>query len=644
MRRFVILCATVIVAAGSGSTRLAAQTTQTDCWTWRSSGDVSCRSRTSPDPGQAIGDAFRAYAEDRRIREADERARQLAASQTALLESLARERQYAAQAERERAEAQARLFWRRAETVLIQLADSLALDSRATAALNEDAIPLLKDILIANPTASTAEISDNLAPAFTPLARRSALLVAEAQRWIQRNRSTIESLTPTERDRLLIGIVRGRDQSMRERDNSASALVRNADEALAAVSNNRRKCASGDTDCERAVLPSALQRTHDIALARRAREARPLANRRARALDSALAILAPVAALSGETDSAGALRALRSHAQAIANSTPLVLDLRPQAIATDAESRARLANSRCIELAICDSALVYPSALDEYGRRIAARARADTANAMQECRTNPGTCRDNLLPETARSALESTRREAIAYPFRLRMPEDLATAVAGPDTVISFRTEPYRTGWFQTGGRSQLTRRTSVGAEGRSVVTLSLREELLVDYGGKRIRRHVVAKVDSSTGFVFEYHLARTGLQLDRLTAFIVGGDDVPICDSWRGSDQRDRSWTFSKDRLGIADLFLMVSLVNPDNIREAITGYNLQPLPISVSPSSQRVVVLANHSVAATIGRTQAGITAYGYGDNPFAWFADGAVTWPSTWLEDPALVCGQR
>lgn len=482
---YLAACTGLLLASGA---RLGAQTTtNVDCWTY-SSGNVSCRSRTSPDLGTSIANVFAGYAEDQRRREATQRAAQLAASQRALTEALARDREYAARVDQERAQAQARLFWRRAEFVLSAVADSFALDLRGAERLNQAAVPLLADLLVAYPDASSEAIADNLLPVTMPIVRRSSGLWEASQDWIDRNEQLISTLASAERNVLARGLIEGRTEAMSTQGSGAAILQRFAESAIQDIQRNRSVCAQGDTSCDRAQLPPSLQRTHDVARESRARreeaatraqmrkeeaatrlrtrEVAAQLERRRRVVDSASAIIA--SRLARQPDGPQIRPALENHLKSQVEGLTLDVTLHPNALADASFSRLASADAACRELLRCDAGLVSPDALAEFVRGVAAsdsaaslaRAQRDTAAALQTCQLTPLDCRLDLIPSGERVEYEILAEDARRFPARWRLPADVVAKLLEADSVIIFVSSQHTEGRvFSSGARAQVRKR-----------------------------------------------------------------------------------------------------------------------------------------------------------------------------------------
>lgn len=655
---FLAACSGLLLANGA---RLNAQTTtNADCWTY-SSGSVSCRSRTSPDLGTSIANVFAAYAEDQRIREARQRAEQLAASQRALTEALARDREYAARVDQERAQAQARLFWRRAEFVLSSVADSFALDLRGAERLNQAAVPLLADLLLAYPDASSEEIADNLLPVTMPIVRRSSALWEASQDWIDQNEQLISTLSSAEKSVLARGLIEGRTEAMSTQGSGAAILQRSAESAIQGIQRNRSACAQGDTSCEREWLPASLQRAHDVARESRARreaaatrvrtrEVSAQVERRRRVVDSATAIIA--SRLARRPDGPQIRPALDNHLKSHVEGLTLDVALRPNALADASFSRLASADAACRELVRCNAGEASPDAVANFVRAVAvrdsaasvARAQSDTADARQTCEDRPLDCRLDLIPIGEHAAIELRANEARRFPARWRLPAGVSKVLAGPDTTISLSTVPYRQTWAATGGRAQLLRRTSV-VDGSQVIDVNLRQELFDNssFAARRDRVHFYARIHASTGAVLRQTFSSTRIVTDPIERLLIPRE-APNCFIFAMPETRTELETRASERFGTSMLFLVASLLAPSGAPLAAVGVSHDGIPSRLEWNGTRYVVAFNNSVFGSAGRTAEGQMFYSYDATSSPWLQQQQDLWEDPWAADPEFVCRAR
>lgn len=631
---FLAACSGLLLANGA---RLDAQTTtNVDCWTY-SSGSVSCRSRTSPDLGTSIANVFAAYAEDQRRREATQRAEQLAASQRALTEALARDREYAARVDQERAQAQARLFWRRAEHVLSSVADSFALDLRAAEMLNESAVPLLADLVLAYPDASIAAITENLLPVTTPIVRRSSALWDASQEWIDRNQRVISTTSIAEKELLAESLVSGRAEAMSfpERGTPSSALTASADSALARIQRNRRVCADGNPACDRVILPSALQRAHDTSRATFLQRERVRTTARQAVVDSAKRII------SARVDGPGLVPVLEYFLERTSTALPLALTTQPKALADSAFAGLAMADEQCKLMARCEAGRASPDAIQRFEALTAERANADTVAARQTCRQTPLDCRLNLIPAAERAEYEILAEDARRFPARWRLPAAVSAMLAGPDTVVSFATEPYRQWWLMVGGRAQLSRHTHAAA-GRQVIAISWREELFVNGSpARRMRFHMTAQIDATTGAVLRNAESFTSRPTDPL-AVVWYGIPAPSCFEWMMPTTG--SVAGSPDAFGNALLFLFASVFAVGEAPRWISAHTQGNTRVEIEQRDGRYVTSIDGRVRGSVGRTADGRMFYSYDATSSYWLQQQTDLWADPWADDPALACRAR
>jgi len=185
---------------------LKAQRTVTDCdvrqFRYNNSATVSCTSSTIQDPWATFTKSFReAYEREeraanqrRQLQLLEQQNRMVEASLSASEARIASEREELRREARAKNEAAARLFWRRAGSILQSVGDSLSLGDAGYRRLVSEAYPILQDIFTASPSASNAEITDNLLPVVLPYRRRSSEFDSAVNAWIAENRIALQGV------------------------------------------------------------------------------------------------------------------------------------------------------------------------------------------------------------------------------------------------------------------------------------------------------------------------------------------------------------------------------------------------------------------------------------------------------------------
>jgi hypothetical protein len=249
---------------------LSAQvTTNTSCsvqqYRYSNSASIACNTVATQDPWATFARSFQRALEASQLSSQLRRQEELLARQNGLIQAsvdaqatrIAYEKDEARQAARERAEAAARLFWRRASVVVSSLGDSLNLGPSGQAALLEDARPILQDLFVTDATASTAQIQDNLVPIWRPLQRRSIAFDGEVNGWLRVNRTSLLTLGPVAAATVARAIDFHRQRYLTGARTEVSAAL---DQSLTLLESNTANCLAAAVALERWVSPSSRAR------------------------------------------------------------------------------------------------------------------------------------------------------------------------------------------------------------------------------------------------------------------------------------------------------------------------------------------------------------------------------------------------
>jgi hypothetical protein len=265
MRFFLFLLVTSFAVCGE----LSAQRTTTNCdiqqFRYSNSATVNCTSKTVQDPWATFAKSFR-EAYEREERAANQRRQlQLLEQQNRMVEAslaasearLASEREELRREARAKYEAAARLYWRRAGTLLQAIGDSLSLGDAGYRQLVADAYPVLQDLFTASASATNVEISDNLLPVVLPYRRRSSQFDAEVNGWIGENRIALQGAGPKGVGLVASTIAAQRQQYMGGKNASASTVRAALQRSLDLLALNRSDCTRAIALLERWIaLPS----------------------------------------------------------------------------------------------------------------------------------------------------------------------------------------------------------------------------------------------------------------------------------------------------------------------------------------------------------------------------------------------------
>jgi hypothetical protein len=413
-------------------TSLPAQsTTRTSCWDYGFS--VSCTSRTSPNWGQSLAQAFAAAADEQRQREATERQERLIADQQRLIAITIAEKNIRDAEDRERIEALARLYWARAQEVIEDAADSLNLDKAGRNAFLKDAQGTLKDLFLANPQASSMEITDNIRPNLGRVRRLISAWDNAVINWVSENRTFLGSLSKAEQSTFIEHTFSSRSSYIENLGNQAEA------------ENTARKWLQDEKD--------SLIKAREVARSERlAAEASAVAARiRATRLQE----------LSARIEQLSEYRNLEVKERTrVRKLLELQIDETLQQPATLSLSRLRewIGTARAQLIAIeevcwriiqaedspqqnatCKKELAADSTVRAFHRYEALVAnQLAESQRVSVCFNQPTSCSDSDIPDSLKASF-SHRRNLVHHPALTRIPVEWEKSLTGPDTTIEWK-------------------------------------------------------------------------------------------------------------------------------------------------------------------------------------------------------------
>lgn len=331
-----------------------------------------------------------------------------------------------AAAARAKHEAAARLFQGKAGAALNAIGDSLGLSGASHATFLDRAAPILQDIFVANPLASTIDIRDNLTPLVEALRSRRDRYSSQLSLWEGANVASM-GLSSAEMDKLRGTVSLGlqRALSLDTPDAQAGLPIAELDSVLAAVAANRRACLStlGIGTCDEQALPTAL-----TPKASQARAARQQAERRRATEDSAHAFVIERKRVADSTANAPFVERKR-----VADSTANAPFVERQRVA-DSTANARL------------------------------RERLRLA-----CEREPEACDVEALPISERGAVKKIKLLFSKAPVSSRLNGAVAEVVRGRDTIVNFK------GRFGLGTSAASVRRQHFISDGTSKIAIEWR-------------------------------------------------------------------------------------------------------------------------------------------------------------------------
>jgi hypothetical protein len=387
-----------------------------------------------------------------------------------------------------------RLFWRRAEEVLVSVADSLALDTAVMNRFTTAAAPILADVFTVDPLATVATIRDALFPVIAPLHRLNNSLWNDAEEWILQNRSFLQGLTDAERSALAQSFVGGRTRGLLAGNRTAAkvALYISADSARTYLERNRARCVTPGETCEVGLLPALVLKRHQEVSSAWERQRSMLQQQRQAKYDEAERHLSSLAE-QGELPASGVVRMMQQLTSAF-ELVPLGQAVTTAELVDFAQKVLLSAKAACLQGSTCDADLVPSSVLESYRAAKAREVEARRAAAVEACQKDYLTCDLNLLLQEERTVVEKKRGEYVNYPPRWRLPAGLEKGLVGPDTTMYFG--------MGTRGTNVVISRSAVFAGGREEVVLSYRSESGYD------RWSLVYWFDRATGSVLEVQQA----------------------------------------------------------------------------------------------------------------------------------------